>query len=542
MSLIFESNIVDLINETIFPGRLEIENGKIKSIEEVEGSFDSFILPGFIDSHIHIESSMLVPSEFAKIASVHGTVATVSDPHEIANVLGVSGVEFMIKNSSKVPFKFYFGAPSCVPATYFETSGGTITPTDVENLFDKFQLKYLSEMMNYPGVIFEDNEVLQKISFAKKRGLPIDGHAPNLRGKDLEKYVQAGITTDHETTGLDEALEKISLGMKILIREGSAAKDFENLHSLLSTHNDMVMFCSDDKHPDDLIKGHINLMVKKAVEKGHNLFKVLKSASFNPVQHYNLDVGLLRQGDDADFIIVNNLTEFQVLDTFVKGIKIAENGHTLLSPVEIDLVNKFNCKEKFPYNFFLKPTGRKLKVIEIIDGEILTNQTFSNEYVIHSNLVSDIAQDVLKCTVVNRYFDAKPAIGFVKGFGLKKGAIASSVAHDSHNIIAVGVSDNEICKAVNSVINLGGGLVAVNGTDFSLLPLPVAGLMSDENAFDVAEKYSLLQEKVKSFGSDLKSPFMTLSFLALLVIPKLKLSDKGLFDAETFSFTEPFSD
>jgi len=538
MSLMFESNIVDILNERIFPGRLEIENGKIKSIEEIEGNFDNFILPGFIDSHIHTESSMLVPSNFAKVASVHGTVATISDPHEIANVLGIKGVEFMINDAAKVPFKFYFGAPSCVPATTFETAGGIITGNDIEELFDKYHLRYLSEMMNYPGVIFEDKEVLEKIKIAKMRALPIDGHSPKLRGRDLEKYINAGISTDHETTELDEALEKISLGMKILIREGSAANDFDKLNSLISSDNEMVMFCSDDKHPDDLIKGHINLMVKKAIQNGHDLFKVLKAATCNPVKHYNLDVGLLRIGDDADFIIVNNLTELSVINTFVKAIKIAENGHSLLPDLEINLINKFNCSEKFPYNFFVKPQGKKVKVIEVIDGEIITKSTTAEEFVIHSNVVSDISKDILKCAVVNRYANTKPAVGFVKGFGLKTGAIASSVAHDSHNIFAVGVSDNEICKAVNAVINLGGGLVAVDGTDYSLLPLPVAGLMSDRNAYEVAEKYSLLQEKVRSFGSCLKSPFMTLSFLALLVIPSLKLSDKGLFDVQTFSFTE----
>lgn len=538
MSLIFESNIVDIVNERIFPGRLEIDHGKIKSIEEIEGSFDNFILPGFIDSHIHIESSMLVPSNFAKIASIHGTVATISDPHEIANVLGIKGIEFMINDANKVPFKFFFGAPSCVPATTFETAGSIITGNDIEQLFDKYHLKYLSEMMNYPGVIFEDKDVLEKIQIAKSRGLPIDGHSPKLRGSYLEKYIKAGISTDHETTELDEALEKIMLGMKILIRDGSAANDFDKLNSLISSHSEMVMFCSDDKHPDDLLKGHINLMVKKAIKNGHNLFNVLKAASYNPVKHYKLEVGLLRVGDDADFIIINNLKEFNVINTFVKGIKIAENGHSLLPDLEIDLINRFDCSEKFPYNFFVKPQGKKIKVIEVIEGEIITKVTTADEFVIHSNVVSDISQDILKCTVVNRYANTKPAVAFVKGFGLKIGAIASSVAHDSHNIIAVGVSDNEICKAVNAVINLGGGLVAVDGTDYTYLPLPVAGLMSDKSAYQVAEKYSMLQEKVKSFGSCLKSPFMTLSFLALLVIPSLKLSDKGLFDVQTFSFTE----
>lgn len=542
MSLIFESNIVDIINDRIYPGRLEIDNGKIKTIEEVQDNFENFILPGFIDSHIHIESSMLVPSEFAKIASIHGTVATVSDPHEIANVLGVQGIEFMINNANQVPFKFYFGAPSCVPATAFETSGGKITAEDLKYLFDNYHLKYLSEMMNYPGVIYGDKEVLEKIEVALKKGLPIDGHCPNLKGSDLEKYVKAGISTDHETTNIGEAIEKINLGMKILIREGSAARDFDKLNSLITSHNDMVMFCSDDKHPDDLIKGHINLIVRKAVENGHNLFKVLKAATLNPVKHYNLDIGLLREGDSADFIIVNNLSEFRILNTFVNGRKIAENGHTMIPDIKAEKPNIINCSEKFPYNFFVKPQGKKIKVIEVIDGEIITNSLTSSEFIINGNVVSDISNDILKCTVVNRYANTKPAIGFVKNFGLKTGAIASSVAHDSHNIIAVGVNDNEISKAVNTVINMGGGLVAVDGNDYSLLPLPIAGLMSDEKAYEVAEKYSLLQEKVKSFGSDLKSPFMTLSFLALLVIPRLKLSDKGLFDAEKFLITELHSE
>lgn len=542
-SKIFSGKIVDIVNNKIFNGRILVEDGKIKKIipDETVNNYN-YILPGFVDAHVHIESSLLVPSEFARLTSVQGTVATVSDPHEIANVLGIDGVYFMMKNAESTPFKFFFGAPSCVPATAFETSGARITPKDIELLLNDSRIKYLSEMMNFPGVIFGFDDVMQKIKIAKELNKPIDGHCPGLRGENLKKYIDAGITTDHESFELDEALEKINFGMKILIRECSAAKNFDTLKSLINTHSDMVMFCSDDKHPDELVDGHINLIVKRAVQEGFDMMKVLRIASLNPILHYKLDVGLIREGDDADFIIVDNLKEFNILETYIKGIKVAENGKTLINKAPIELLNNFNAEPKVENDFKVIPEKNKIKIITAIDGQLITNQTIEEAYIKNGNVVSNIEKDILKICVVNRYKNVAPAIAFIKNFGLKKGAIASSISHDSHNIIAIGTSDKEICNAVNSLIDTKGGMVVVNEEDLFSLPLPIAGIMSNEDGYIVAEKYKKLNEKAKELGTNLKSPFMTLSFMALLVIPKLKLSDKGLFDGEKFEFTSLFVD
>lgn len=542
-SKIFSGKIVDIISNKIFNGSIVVENGKITKVFADESiKNDNYILSGFVDAHIHIESSLLVPSEFARLASVHGTVATVSDPHEIANVLGSDGVYFMIRNAESTPFKFFFGAPSCVPATTFETSGACITSEDIELLLKDSRIKYLSEMMNYPGVIFGFDDVMKKIKIAKEFNKPIDGHCPGLRGENLRKYIDAGITTDHESFELDEALEKISLGMKILIREGSAAKNFDTLKSLINTHSDMVMFCSDDKHPDDLSEGHINLIVQRAVQEGYDVMKVLRIASLNPILHYNLDVGLIREGDDADFIIVDNLKEFNILETFIKGIKVAENGKTLINKTSIELLNNFNTEVKVENDFKLIPEKNKIMVINAIDGQLITNETIEEAYIKNGNVVSNIEKDILKICVVNRYKNAPPSIAFIKNFGLKKGAIATSISHDSHNIIAIGTSDNAICNAVNSLIYTKGGMTVVNEEQIFSIPLPVAGIMSNEDGYIVAEKYKKINEKAKELGTNLNSPFMTLSFMALLVIPKLKLSDKGLFDGEKFEYTSLFVD
>lgn len=538
--LTIEGNIVDIINERIFPGTVIAENGKITSIhEEPWKEYKNFIMPGFIDAHVHIESSMLAPSEFARLASVHGTVATVSDPHEIANVLGISGITFMIENGRQVPFKFYFGAPSCVPATIFESSGENISVSDVRNLLSSNDIKYLSEMMNFPGVINDSPDVKAKLDAAREYNKPVDGHAPGLKGENLEKYIAAGISTDHECTSLEEAYEKISLGMKILIREGSAAKNFETLHELIESRTDMCMLCSDDKHPDDLVNGHINEIVKKALSKGYGLFSILKTATLNPVVHYGLDVGLLRIGDDADFIVVDNLNDFNVIKNYVKGILIAEYGNPLIDETVKEKPNKFFASSKQPKDFLVpRLKNTNIRVIEAIDGELITNELQLEPKVNSGYIESDTDRDILKIAVVNRYKDYKPEVGFIKNIGLKRGAIASSVAHDSHNILAVGTNDKDICMAVNSVIESKGGIaVCVNGkTD--MLSLPVAGLMSTADGYETAKKYAELSVEAKSLGSGLNSPFMTLSFMALLVIPKLKLSDKGLFDGEKFEFVE----
>ena len=535
--MIVKGNIVDIQNRRIFKGEVEVENGKIKKIRESNHTKENYILPGFVDAHIHIESSMLVPSEFAKIAVIHGTVATVSDPHEIANVLGVKGVEFMIENGKEVPLKFNFGAPSCVPATSFESAGAIIDSEDIKEMMENPDIKYLAEMMNYPGVLFDDEEVLKKIKHAKNNNKPIDGHAPGLRGGDVTKYVSAGISTDHECFSFEEAKEKLEKGMKVIIREGSAAKNFEALIDLLPENHENMMFCSDDKHPDDLLLGHINQLCERAVTKGIDVFKVLQAACVNPVKHYNLDVGLLKKGDDADFIIVQDLKKFKVLETYINGELVAKNGQSFVESVDFEVLNNFNTDKKKVEDFRFESSSKKIRAIEALDGELVTNQIEVDSLIENGNLVSDTKSDVLKMTVVNRYKNDEPAIAFIKNFGLKEGAIASSVGHDSHNIIAVGVSDEAICKAVNLIIENRGGVCAVSNSEEKIVSLPVAGIMSELSAVEIGKQYAKLDKMAKQMGSKLKAPYMSLSFMALLVIPSLKLSDKGLFDGNSFQFT-----
>jgi adenine deaminase len=532
-----KGNIVDIQNRRIFKGEIVVEKGKIISIIEKDCDENHYILPGFVDAHIHIESSMLVPSEFAKTAVKHGTVATVSDPHEIANVLGVEGVEFMIENGKQTPFKFNFGAPSCVPATSFESAGSVIDSDGIKELMSNPDIKYLAEMMNYPGVIYDDAEVLKKIEWAKHYNKPIDGHAPGLRGDDLTKYIAAGISTDHECFTYEEGLEKLQKGMKVIIREGSAAKNFEALIDLLDEHYESIMFCSDDKHPDDLLLGHINQLCARAVAKDNDVFKVLQAACVNPVKHYSLGVGLLQVGDVADCIVVEDLKDFKTLHTYIDGVLVFDNGFSKIKHVEFQDLNNFNTDKKDVSDFRFESGKDKIRVIECLDGELITNQLIENATIEDGNLVSNTDTDILKMTVVNRYKNDPPAIAFIKNFGLKEGAIASSVGHDSHNIIAVGVSDEAICKAVNLVIEHKGGICAVSNDEQKVVPLPVAGIMSNQNAETIGKQYSELDAMAKQLGSTLHAPYMSLSFMALLVIPSLKLSDKGLFDGNSFQFT-----
>ena len=532
-------NIVDVLNDRIFPATIRVENGAIVSIEENEENYDEYIIPGFIDSHIHIESSMLVPSEFARVAVRHGTVGVVADAHEIANVLGIDGIRFMIENAKSVPMKFAFSAPSCVPATPFETNGANITSEDIETLFKDFpEIKFLGEVMNYPGVINRNKEVLRKIAIAKEHNKPVDGHAPGLSGEDLETYVSTGISTDHECFTKDEALEKLALGMKILIREGSAAKNFDELISLANKHTNNIMLCSDDKHPDDLMIGHINTLVKRAIESDIDIMNILRIACVNPVLHYGLDVGLLRENDPADFLLVDSLEEFNVLQTVINGIIVAKNDRSLIPHKKCDVQNNFNVYPKREREFFIEHSYAKSTVIEVMDGQLVTKRVEREIKSENHNLISDIDNDILKIAVVNRYEDRAPQVAFVKNFGLKKGAIASSVAHDSHNIVVVGVSETDISAAVNLIIANKGGISVVCEEDHisEILALPVAGLMSDQRFDKVAEQYSKLDALGKELGSELSAPFMTLSFMSLLVIPEIKLSDKGLFDGTKFEF------
>lgn len=529
-------NIVDLQNSSIYPGTLYISDSRIREITRDKDNYDTFIVPGLVDAHVHIESSMLVPSEFARLAVVHGTVAAVSDPHEIANVLGTGGVDYMIDNSRNVPFKFYFGAPSCVPATDFETSGAVIGADEVERLLKRDEIKYLSEVMNFPGVISKDPVLTAKIASAKKYNKQVDGHAPGLRGEALKQYIRAGITTDHESLSYEEAKEKLSLGMKILIREGSAARNLDELIGLIRHSPDQCMFCSDDKHADDLLKGHIDLHVRTALKRGYNIFDVLRCASLNPVRHYGLGVGLLQQGDYADFLVIDDLADFKILKTCINGEIVAEQGKCLIEKASSDVINRFAAHKKSPNDFQVKKSGDMINVIEVTDGLLTTGRTKELPSLNDGFVISDVSRDILKLAVVNRYIDARPSVAFVRNFGLKKGAIASSVAHDSHNVVAVGVTDEDISRAVNLVIENRGGLSVVCDSHEDALALPVAGLMSDEDGYEVAGKYAVVDRLARELGSGLRAPFMTLSFMALLVIPSLKLSDKGLFDAERFEF------
>jgi len=544
-SFSISGNLVDVHQKKIYLAEIKVENGKIVSINEVRSRKsevgNNYILPGFVDSHVHIESSMLVPSEFAKLAVVHGTVATVSDPHEIANVCGIEGVEFMIENGKTVPFKFNFGAPSCVPATTFETAGALLDSNDVEKLLKRDEIKYLSEMMNFPGVLNEDEEVMKKIAASHRLLKPVDGHAPGLRGEQAKQYIAAGITTDHECFTKEEALDKLQNGMKIIIREGSAAKNFEALIDLLHEYPNQMMFCSDDKHPDGLVLGHINQLCERAIAKKIDLFNILQAACVNPVLHYKLNVGLLKEGDPADFIVVKDLEKFKVVKTFINGKLVAEEGQSKIESVKSKVINNFTCSkrkiEDFAWPLTTHHSPFKISVIEALDGQLITNRIAYEPEVIDGKLESDIEDDILKIVVVNRYKNAPVAKAFINNFKLLRGAIASSVAHDSHNIVAVGVDDESICKAVNLVIAKEGGISAVSDKREMVLGLPIAGLMSNDNGYKVAEAYTAIDKMVKKeLGSTLSAPFMNLSFMALLVIPHLKLSDKGLFDGDSFSF------
>jgi adenine deaminase len=536
--LIIKANYIDIIHQKIFAASIVIEGTKIVSVKPIDEEVEDYILPGFIDAHIHIESSMVLPSEFAKVAVLHGTVATVSDPHEIANVMGIEGVNYMIENSKTVPFNFFFGAPSCVPATAFETAGATIDAQGIEQLMLSKDIWYLAEVMNYPAVIHRNEEMMQKINASHKVNKTVDGHAPGVTGKDLQQYISAGISTDHECFTYNEGLEKLKLGMKVIIREGSAAKNFEALIPLLADFPKQIMFCSDDKHPDDLLVGHINQLVLRALHLGYDVYDVLYAACVLPVQHYQLPVGLLRENDDADFIVVNNLQEFKIKQTYIKGVCVAQNNNSNISTKPFHIINQFNCNSITPQQLALKATQGKIKIIEAYNRQLITGCIEDTVPITNGFLQTDITKDILKIVVVNRYFNAPPAIAFIKNFGLKEGAIASCIAHDSHNIVAVGVDDESLAIAINMIIENKGGISIAHHLGKDVLPLPVAGIMSNKSVDEVAAGYQSLHFKAKELGCKLDAPFMSLSFMALLVIPALKISDKGLFDGINFKLTD----
>ena len=535
-----QGNIVDVVAKRIFRGTVKITNGTIKEVIEEDVEPTQYILPGLVDAHVHIESSMLIPSEFSRLAVVHGMVATVSDPHEIANVLGIPGVMFMIENARKVPFKFNFGASSCVPGTEFETSGASFGPNEIGKLLAMDEIRYLSEMMNFPGVLSGDPKVMAKLEVAKRSGKPIDGHAPGLRGMDAKRYIEAGISTDHECFKREEALDKLSFGMKILIREGSAARNFEALSDLIDEYPEMVMLCSDDKHPNDLAVGHINQLIVRALKKGYNFMNVIRSCTYNPVTHYNLPVGLLQAGDPADMIIVDNLDQFSILATYVDGMKVAEGGKTRIESILEKPADKFYTSPIQSSDLRITPQKGQIRVQKAIDGQLITEEIHCQPLIRDNNVISNPNLDILKLVVKDRYMAAPPAIGFANGFGLKRGAIASCVAHDSHNIVAVGVDDDSLARAINLIENSKGGISIVEGDNAMILPLPFAGIMTDRDGYEIAAIYEKMDQWAKQLGSKLRAPYMTLSFMALLVIPELKLSDKGLFDGRKFAFTSLF--
>ena len=525
--------LVDIHSRNIYPAVISIEAGRIDNIEKVDSAPEYYLLPGLIDAHIHIESSMITPGAFALTAVKHGTCGVVSDPHEIANVMGLAGVEFMINDAKKVPLNFFFGAPSCVPATVFETNGGRLDITEIRKLLGKNEIKYLSEMMNFPGVINGNREVMEKIECAKEFDKPIDGHAPGLTGEPLKKYVAAGITTDHECSSLAEAEEKICLGMKILIREGSAARNLNSLKELLKSYPGKVMLCSDDLHPDTLQKRHINKLIGKLIAEGYNVFDVIRSATINPNEHYGLNMGLLRKGESADFILVDSLEEMNVHETWIKGSRVFSEGKVLFEYKEANPVNNFNCHTLNEKDIKLRNSRSDIRVIVAVEGELLTKETHRSSGK-SDMILTDIENDILKIVVKDRYKNSPPAIGFINGFGLKEGAFASSIAHDSHNIIAVGTNDSDIIKAMNEIIDLKGGLAVSNEGILESIKLNIGGIMTTRSCDDIAKDYENLNSLVESMGCTMKSPFMTLSFMALLVIPDLKIGDRGLFDVNKF--------
>lgn len=539
-------HIVDPLQKRIYDGIITVSDGRIQSISHTHGvTADApYILPGFIDSHVHIESSMLLPEHFARVAVRHGTVGVVADPHEIANVLGIPGVDFMINNGRSTPFHFCFGAPSCVPCTGMETAGAVLSSSDIKKLLQRNDIGFLAEMMNVPGILFEDPETLAKLRVARESGKPIDGHAPGLLGEGLKKYADQGITTDHECTTLDEAEARLAIGIDVLIREGSAACDFEVLSPLLARHDDHLMFCSDDLHPDNLSHGHINLLVRRAIAKGYPLWNVLRAACVTPVLHYHLPCGLLQEGDSADFILVDNLSEFNILTTSISGNIY---NHLVDMPA-----NHYDNDHEWPNNFHaealtvedlrIQPQDTPVRAIVAYNGSLITGEKIITPCVENGNIVSDTEHDVLKIVVYNRYAPSRPALGLIHGFGLRHGALVSSIAHDSHNIVAVGTTDDDIVTAINHIIANGGGIAAIDeDRNIQSLPLPIAGLISPLPHELVAARYSKLNDLAHVLGCPFNAPFMTLAFMALPVIPDLKITDRGLFDVKNFSYTSLFN-
>ena len=547
-----KGHIVDVVRREIYDGELVIEGEKIVEVKRCELPEREkpwpYLMPGFIDGHVHIESSMIVPHKFARIAVSHGTIGVIADPHEIGNVLGVEGVNYMIRSGREAHFNFLFGAPSCVPAVGgdIETCGKVIDVKDTEALMARDDIGFLGEMMNYPGVLADDKEVMAKIKAALRNGKPVDGHAPGLTGHQRDRYAAAGITTDHECSTLDEGRSCIKAGMKVIIREGSAAKDYQLLSPLIKESPNMVMFCTDDCHPDDFVRGHINLIVKRALADGYDLWDVLQAACVNAQKHYKQMWGLLQVGDPATFITVDRISpHFRVESTVIRGKEVFNYNASLPS----DQSNKDDhiLDLNFPNNFVavpitaddididLKP-GDTVHIIHASDGSLVTQH---DEVELTGNPLFDSRYPwtaVQKIVVYNRYVPgAKPVVGLVRGFDISEGAIAGSVAHDCHNIVAIGSSDEYLVKAINRIVEMRGGQVVVSPDEMLDIPLPIAGLMAPMSGYEIAFRTLCIQDMVKKIGCKMTSPFITMAFMCLPVIPDIKITDRHLMDTKTFS-------
>lgn len=537
MQTMLTGTLVDALQKKTYGARLTLsEQGTIDSVTPEESPDPVYILPGFVDAHVHIESSMLTPAAFAHAAVVHGTLAAVADPHEIANVLGEEGVELMLSLAKQTPFVFGFGAPSCVSSAPFEAAGAALGPAAVERLLRRPEITHLAEVMTAPGALSKDPEALAKLAAARSLGKPIDGHAPGLSGPGLQAYVSAGITTDHESLSFDEAREKIKAGLKLQIRHGSSVRPFESFIPLLARYPDRCMFCSDVKHPDDLLRDHINFIAATAYRKGISLYAIIQAASINPVQHYRLPLGLLQPGDPADFLLIDDLQTFRPREVWLRGQCVARDGRSFLPLGEPCVRNRFAAGLLQPEALRITASaGRAAHVIGVHDGQLVSTHLVEQPAVVNGFAVADTERDIVKLVVYNRYGGVSPAVALVKGFGLKRGALASSVAHDAHHIIAVGTTDDALAAAINEVVLCRGGLAVAdnNRKVLKVLPLPLAGLISTEPAEAVARAYSDCNAIAKILGTRLTSPFMTLSFLAQPGAPNLSLTDKGLFDGET---------
>ncbi len=541
---IIKGNLVDVVKDKMYPATVYIENGIIAKVEENNESYSTYILPGIIDSHIHIESTLLTPEHYAREAVRHGVIGAVADPHEIANVLGTKGVDFMIENGNRTPFYFWFGAPSCVPSTPLEPAGAKLGPEEIEELLSRKDVHFLAEMMDYPGVIGSEKEVMSKIASANKHGKPIDGHAPMMSSSDVKQYAAAGISTDHECTTVEEAIEKMSLGMKVLIREGSAARNFDALHPIIASHPRQVMFCCDDMPAETLLEDYLPGSIRKAIGYGYNPLDVIRCASMNVAKHYAIPAGMLQEGDSADFIEIDSLSTFNILKTVIKGNVVFDQNEAAPSPLDstVEVINRFDCEKISIEEIQVKATGKRIKVIDCVCGDLLTETHLSTPKTENGYIISNPEEDVLKLVAINRYCPKEISVGFIRGIGIKNGAMATSISHDNHNLVVVGVSDADIVKATNLLIENKGGMVVTSGNKTEVLQLEIAGLMTHRPAKTVAHIQEQIKSLVSEMGSELEDPFLTLSFMSLIVIPKIKLSSKGLFDVTKFEFTSLFEE